>query len=59
MFRSSKHKIKDYSKSHIVYEIQCPICSKHYVSKNDWCFATRLNEHGGPLDHQMHLLTPL
>lgn len=47
MFCSAKDKTKiTQKKSHIVYEIQCPTCREYYVSKNDWCFVTRLNEHG-------------
>ena len=43
----------------IIYDIQCPASKEHYIDKTDWCFVTRLDEHGSRHNQPMfqHLIS--
>ena len=48
---TTKDKVPEYVKSHIVYEFCCPACNSKYIGKTERNFGTRVQEHSG-LDKQ-------
>ena len=44
---STKGKISDYLKSHVVYEFCCPICNTGYIGKTDPNLGTQMKQHCG------------
>ena len=44
-FISNKDKIPDFSRSNLVYQINCPGCNKSYIGKTDRCLHKRLSKH--------------
>ena len=44
---NTKDKVPEYLKSHIVYELCCPVCNSKYSRKTDRSFVARVQKYSG------------